>query len=192
MFSVILFIYADNTSLYFKCDQASFMWQKLELASELGSGLQDTVKRGRKWLVDFNAWKTQLVSLDWCNNIDAIDVKMGESVIKEKLSFKMLGLTFSSKLDWNSHIIFIAKITSKKTWSLIRSTKILSPEVALYLNKSTIRSWMEYCCHIWSGTPSCYFELLDELQRRICRTVDRRSLTFYLCWTLAHHRIVAS
>ena len=106
MFSVILFIYADNTSLYFKCDQASFMWQKLELASELGSGLQDTVKRGRKWLVDFNAWKTQLVSLDWCNNIDAIDVKMDESVIKEKLSFKMLGLTFSSKLDWNSHYLY--------------------------------------------------------------------------------------
>ena len=55
MFSVIFFIYADNTSLYFKCDQASFMWQKLELASELESSLQDTVKRSRKWLVDFNA-----------------------------------------------------------------------------------------------------------------------------------------
>ena len=55
MFSVIFFIYADDTSLYFKFDQASFMWQKLELASELESSLQDTVKRGRKWLVDFNA-----------------------------------------------------------------------------------------------------------------------------------------
>ena len=30
---------------------------------------------------------------------------------------------------------------------------------------------MEYCCHIWAGAPSCYLELLDKLQKRICRTV---------------------
>ena len=30
----------------------------------------------RKWLVDFSAGKTQLVSLDWPNNADAVDVKM--------------------------------------------------------------------------------------------------------------------
>ena len=28
-------IYADDTTLYFKCDQASDLWQQLELASEL-------------------------------------------------------------------------------------------------------------------------------------------------------------
>ena len=36
-------IYADNTTLYFKCDQASNLWQQLELACELESDLQDTV-----------------------------------------------------------------------------------------------------------------------------------------------------
>ena len=30
---------------------------------------------------------------------------------------------------------------------------------------------MEYHCHIWAGAPSCYLELLDKLQKRICRTV---------------------
>ena len=28
---------------------------------------------------------------------------------------------------------------------------------------------MEYCCHIWAGASSCYLELLDKLQKRICR-----------------------
>ena len=28
-------IYTDDTTLYFKCDQASDLWQQLELASEL-------------------------------------------------------------------------------------------------------------------------------------------------------------
>ena len=49
--------------------------------------------------------------------------------------------------------------------------KFLSPEVALYLYKSTIRPCMEYCCHVWAGAPSCYLELLDKLQKRICRIV---------------------
>ena len=44
--------------LYSKCDQASDLWQQLDLPSELVSDLQDTVDRGRKWLVDFNAGKT--------------------------------------------------------------------------------------------------------------------------------------
>ena len=35
---------------------------------------------GRKWLVDFNAGSTQLVSFDRSNNISGIDLKMDGSV----------------------------------------------------------------------------------------------------------------
>ena len=102
----------------------------------------------------------------------------------------MLGLTFSSKLDWGSYIIYIAKIASKKIEDFICSMKFLSPEVALYLYKSTIRPCMEYCCHVWAGAPSCYLELLDKLQKRICRTVGP-SLAASL-EPLVHRRNVAS
>ena len=51
-------IYADDTTLYSKCDQASDWWQQLELASEVESDLRGTVDWGKKWLVDFNAGKT--------------------------------------------------------------------------------------------------------------------------------------
>ena len=142
------------------------------MASELESDLRNTVNWGKKWLVDFNAGKTQLVSFDQSNNNGSIDVKMDGSVLEEKSSFKMLGLTFSSKLDWGSYIISIAKTASKKIGALIRSMKFLSPEVALYFYKSTIRACMEYCCHVWAGAPSCYLELLDKLQKRICKIVD--------------------
>ena len=126
---------------------------------------------GRKWLVDFNAGKTQLVSFDRSNNTVSIDVKMDGSVLEDKSPFKMLWLTFSSKLDWGSYIISIAKTVSKNIGALIRSMKFLSLEAALYLYKSTIRPCLEYCFHVWAGAPSCYLELLDKLQRRICRTV---------------------
>ena len=74
--------------------------------------------RGRKWLDDFSAGKTQLVSFDQSPKTGAIDMKMDESVFEQKLSFKMLGLT-SSKLDWGSYIIFTGKTVSKKTGALI-------------------------------------------------------------------------
>ena len=68
--------------------------------------------------------------------------------------------------------------------------KFLSPEVALYLHKSTIWPCTEYCCHVWAGAPSCYFKLLDKLQKGICRTVVP-SLAASL-ESLAHHWNVAS
>ena len=99
------------------------------MAPELESDLRDTVAWGRKWLIDFNPGKSQLVLFDWSNNTGAIDVKMDWSVLEEKSSFKMLGLTFSSKLDCGSYIISIAKSASKKIGALIRSLTFLSPEV---------------------------------------------------------------
>ena len=165
-------IYGDDTTLYSKCDQASDLWQQLELASELESDLRDTVDWGKKWLVDFNAGKTQLVSFDRSNNNGSIDVKMDGSVLEEKSSFKMLGLTFSSKLDWGFYIISIAKTTSNKYGALIRSIKFLSQ----YLYKSSIWPCMEYYCHVWAGAPGCSLELLDKLQKQICKLLVLRLL----------------
>ena len=66
-------IYADYIPLYSKYVQASDLWQQLELASELESDLWDTVDWKRKWLIDFNAGKTQLLFFDWSNNTGSID-----------------------------------------------------------------------------------------------------------------------
>ena len=144
-------ICTDDTTLYSKCDQRPDLWQQVELASEVESDLQGTLDWGKKWLVDFYAGKTQLVSFDQSNNTGSIDVEMDASFLEEKSSFKMLGLTFSSKLDWGSYIISTVKTTSKKIGALIRSIKFLSPEVALYLYESTIHPCTEYCCHVWLG-----------------------------------------
>ena len=71
-------------------------------------------------------------------NICTINMKMNGIVLEEKSPFKMLGMSFSSKLDWGSHIFSIAQTVFKKIGALIRPMKLLSPEVALYLFKSTI------------------------------------------------------
>ena len=74
-------------------DQASDLWQQLEVTPELESDLRDTVDWGGKWLVNFNAGKSQLVSFDQSNNTSSIDVKMDVSALVGKLFF--------SKLEWD-------------------------------------------------------------------------------------------
>ena len=76
MLSVILLSMLMILLSILKCDQASDLWQQLELASELESDLRDAVDWGKKWLVDFSAGKTQLVSFDRSNNNGSIDGSM--------------------------------------------------------------------------------------------------------------------
>ena len=75
------------------------------------------------------------MSFGQSKNTGSIDVKMDGSVLEEKLRW---GLTFSSKLDWGSHIISIAKTASKNIGALIRSKKFLLQRLLC----------VEYCCHV--------------------------------------------
>ena len=62
-------IYTDDTTVYSNCDKASVF--KLE------SDLPDTVHWGKKWLIDFNARKTQLVLFDRSNNTGSTKYESG-------------------------------------------------------------------------------------------------------------------
>ena len=160
--------YAYDTIFYSKCDQASDLWQQLELASELESHLRDTTDWGRNWLVDFNARKTRLILYDQSNNSVAIDAKMGGSVLKEKSSFKTLEL---SKLGWGSYIVSIAKTASTKIGAFIHFMKFLNPKllfisINLAWNKKKQKNFM--APFLWMG-----FNCLK------ARATSRRQFTFY-------------
>ena len=103
-------IYANDTTLYSKSHQASDLWWQLELASELESNLRETVDWGRKWLVDFNAGKTQLASFGQSNNTGAMDV-----FLRKDYLLRCWG--------WLSQT---AKPASKKIGALIHSMKYFS------------------------------------------------------------------
>ena len=106
---------------------------------------------------------------------------MDRSLLEVKSSFKMLGFTFSSNLDWGSSIIPIANTASKKIAALTRSMKCLSPEVTLYLYKATIRLCMEYCS-VLGGDTGCYLESLDKLQKRILELLLFQLLPLLNTW----------
>ena len=49
---------------------------------------------------------------------------------------------------------------------------------------------MEYCCDVWAGALSCHLQLLEKLQKRICRTIVPSLAVSPE--SLAHHRNVTS
>ena len=81
--------------------------------------------------------KLNLFCLTGLITLVLMDVRMNGSFLKEKSSFKVLRLFFSSKLEWDL-IVSIAETTSEKIGDLILPMNFLSPEVALYLYKSTM------------------------------------------------------
>ena len=137
----------------------SDLWQQLELASELESDLQGTANWWRKWLVNFSARKTQLVSFDWSNNSGGNNGKVDGSVLEENLSLKILVLPFSSKLDLGSYIVSIA------IWSFfVPKMLFISLNLPYVPACNTI---------VMSGgdVPSCYLGMLDKLQKWLCLNV---------------------
>ena len=130
--------------------------------SGLWTWIRFTIDWGRKWLVDFSAGKTLMA--------------LTSLIMQVLLMWKWFFLRKNHVLrcwGWQlgSYIISVVRTASKKIRAMIRYMKFFSPEVALYIHKSTICPWMEYCRHACAGAPSCYLELLDKLQKQICRTV---------------------
>ena len=68
----------------------------------------------KKFLVDFKAGKTQLVSFNQSNNNGAIDVKMNGSVLEKKSSYELWGCLSLLNLIRALTLSLLPKLTPKK------------------------------------------------------------------------------
>ena len=103
---------------------------------------------GSRWKVTcrFYAGKHSLFHSTVQKNFGANDVKIDRTILQEKPVFRMMGLSLISKLDLGLDIRSIVMTAFEKSRNLIRPIKFVSPEVALYLYKSSIWS----CKELWS------------------------------------------
>ena len=163
-------IYAHDTTL-FQSWQVCF-FEKVESAGELELNLCIIVGWGERWLVAFNATRTKLFSFNSHRDPLLVHVVTNGIELPEETSFRLLGLTFTRSMYWKPYIQSIAKAASRKVGSLHRAHHFLTPESILYLYKSTIRPYMEYCSQIWGGAPSSHgLDLLDRVQKRVVSLV---------------------
>ena len=154
----------------------------LELASEFESDIRDTANWGMKWLVVFNAGKTQPDLFDQSKTLVLLVWKWMGLFLRKNLLLRCWG--WLSLLNWIGAVTLslLLKLALKELEKLFLWSLFLSLEVALYLYKSVIQPCIEYRCHVWDGAPSYYLELLNKLQKQI--TQDRWSFICCFSWAL--------
>ena len=132
----------------------------IELAFESKYDLRDTVNWGRKWLVDFNAGKTQLILVDmcyWCEN----------GWVYHPLRYQ--GCLFL--LNWVEALTLSLLVNlpprKKEHWFALWNTFLLR----LHFNAINLQCGIPCFCHVWPSAPSRNLDILDKLQIRVCGTV---------------------
>ena len=86
---------------------SDMLWAGFEPVQNLSSGFDE-------W-----SYKVMITTTPQCHCWVWPWGQLGRSVLQEKSPFKMLGLTFSSKLDWGSYNISIAKTVSRKIGAFV-------------------------------------------------------------------------
>ena len=74
-----------------------------------------------------------------------------------------------------SHIEGLAKSASRKLGVLFRCRSFFSSSELLHLYVGLIRPCMEYCSHVWGGSP--YTRLLDRVEAKAFRLINDVVLT---------------
>jgi hypothetical protein len=79
---------------------------------------------------------------------------------------KILGVTFNSRLSWETHIKNIVSRASSRLYALRILKPLVSPQNLITIYYSTVRSLLEYCSDLFIGLPGTLASSIDRLQRR--------------------------
>ena len=158
-------------------------------ASLLSNDLTVIEKWGKDNLVSFNQSKTKQAVISRKRNQNFPAVFMNGDELDTSASFTQLGLSLSSNLIWKTHIHSLAKHASQELGFLARARGFFSSSHLLSIYKSQIRPSLEYCFHVWGGTPKSTLCLLDKVQSKAIRLINNPYLTKSL-QPLSHGRLV--
>ena len=94
---------------------------------------------------------------------------MGTVRLEEVDNFKLLGVTFSKDLSFDSQVGTVSDKISKLSGFIIRCTKNMSSAALLNLYKSLILPHLVYCVCIWAPFQRNHIDRLEKIQRKVTR-----------------------
>ena len=123
-----------------------------------------------KWRININRQKAQVILFEKKNKKSSkIEMTVKSSVIKQVKQKKILGIIVDEKLTFKSYIEYICT-KARKSYGRLVAIPMISPAnyvTILKVQKSFIRSHLEYCCAAWSHKIYHNFhpKLLESTQR---------------------------
>ena len=161
-------LYADDTAIYFK--HASVEKIKLTLSEDF--------KRVSEWLelnkLTLNAKKTKCMLFGTPNMLSTtapLALSHGTDKIEQVASFKYLGVTLDSKLNFEDFIDEIARKVASRIAVLGRVRRYLPVRHRVMLFNTLVLPHFDYASIVWSNTHAKHLNRLIGLQRRASRVI---------------------
>ena len=124
------------------------------------------------WKLHFNPRKCKALSVTHSKSPIIFDYSMHTSTIERVDCMKDLGVVIDSNLSWNKHIQGTVSKANRVFWLLKRALGFNAPSsVSKQLYESFVRSLLEYCPQVWSGTTKRNVRSLERVQRSATRFI---------------------
>lgn len=99
-------------------------------------------------------------------------IKYSNNTIEIVDEIKILGVTFSACLSWNTHINNICKKLSSATGALARTRSLLPTKTKIKLYYALFESHLNYCSLVWATTTKTNITKILTLQKKIMRLIS--------------------
>ena len=165
--------YADDTQIYLSFKPISNISQE-----DAVRAMECCIEKIRRWLIHdrllLNDNKTEFMIIGTCQQLkklQAMNIKVGGSVIKPSCQVKNLGSWFDSKLNIRHHITNVCKAGFFYLHNIRRIKKYLSRNSLLSLVHALVTSRLDYCNALLYGLPKEQIAKLQRVQNAAARLI---------------------
>ncbi len=155
--SGVIRIYADDINYY------KPIFSSADILS-----LQQDIDTISVWLGDsglrLNARKTKSMVISRKRKPPTMEINLNGCPVEQVSSFKFLGVTVSSTLDWSLHIQCTCSRVKKILGVIYRSFGLADQVCISRLYKTLVRSVLEYCDCVWDPYQAKYINMLEGVQ----------------------------
>ena len=152
----IIKLFADDTSIYLSMNDPAT--RTLTLNFDLAK-IDDWA---RKWKVDFNPIKTELLTITNKKQPETLPLSFGNVILKESVEHKHLGVIIQNDCKWKSHIYSIIAKTRIQVACFCSYKYKLSRKTLETMYKAFILPNFDYADFLWDN---CSEELAVELEK---------------------------
>ena len=109
--------------------------------------------------------------------MSSADILLNSNKLNVVETFKYLGVTVDSRLNWEPHISQLIEIDSPKIALLNRLAGFLDTKLLLRIYKQTILPVIDYGCIVWHECNNSLSDKLERLQNKAMRVILRANRT---------------
>ena len=161
----IIKLFADDTSMYLSLNDAN------ERTVRLNQDLKLIDEWAKKWKVDFNPTKTDLLTITNKLNPETQPLIFGDVILTETSKHKHLGIFLQIDCKWEAHIQYLLT-KSRIHVAYLKSNKYkLSRKTLEIMYKSYILPHFDYCDALWDNCTEALSDELENLNLDAIRTV---------------------